>query len=92
MRWYTLSKKDDRQGVVCCEGDGRTVAVTYDAKDAGLIANAPRMRDALLAIRARIEGEFDNPALVAHGPLLVDSSKDCLAIAQHALRELEEHA
>ena len=47
MRWYTRSKKDDRQGLVCCEGDGRNVAVTYDAKDAKMIAECPRMFDEL---------------------------------------------
>lgn len=89
MRWYTMSKPEDRQGTVCCEGDGRTVAVTYDAKDAKMIAECPRMLDALLAIRARVEGEFDHPALVLHGPLSIDRAADCLAIAQNALRDVE---
>jgi hypothetical protein len=40
---------------------------------------------ALTAIVARINGEWDNPALVGFGPLDVNSDNDILAIANAAL-------
>jgi hypothetical protein len=39
---------------------------------------------ALAAIMARIQGEFDHPALAAYGPLEADTLADVLRIAQHA--------
>jgi hypothetical protein len=46
-KWYMMSKQDDSQGQVADEGTGRTVAVSYDAKDANLIAAAPELLEAL---------------------------------------------
>lgn len=40
--------------------------------------------DALEAIRARIEGEWDNPALMAFGPLLPNPEEDVLRIVDSA--------
>src|SRR5690349_9189461 len=40
---------------------------------------------ALRAIRARVVGEYDQPELVAFGPLSTDSAHDCSAIASLAL-------
>lgn len=45
--WYTKTKQDDLQGLICEEGTGRNVAVSYDSKDAALIAAAPEMLAAL---------------------------------------------
>lgn len=41
--WYTMSKADDRQGLICDEVTGANIAVTYDPKHAHLIAAAPEM-------------------------------------------------
>lgn len=48
---------------------------------------------ALLAIKARINGDFDHPALTAYGPLHVDRMADVLYIAETALKgnHLDEH-
>jgi hypothetical protein len=45
---------------------------------------------ALEAIQARVNGEFDHPALVPFGPLQADASSDCYAIAQAALSAQED--
>lgn len=44
--WYTKSKPHDAQGLVIEESTGRTVAVTYDPKDAPLVAAAPQLAEA----------------------------------------------
>lgn len=49
-----------------------------------------RLLGALEAIRARIHGEFDNPALVRWGALRIDSIDDILAIATSAIAEAEK--
>lgn len=41
--------------------------------------------EALGAIAARINGEWDDPALVAFGPLSIDAQSDCLRIARAAI-------
>ena len=46
--------------------------------NATLIAAAPAMYEALQAIRARIQGEFDHPSLVAMGMLTHDKEADIL--------------
>lgn len=43
--------------------------------------------NALVAIRARINGEFDNPALVTFGPLHADRLADVLRIADETLSD-----
>lgn len=45
-----------------------------------------QMVTALAAIVARIQGEFDHPALVEFGPLSTDTMADVLAIARHEYR------
>lgn len=42
--------------------------------------------EALTAIKARIQGEYDNPALLAYGALTCDSADDVLTIADTALK------
>lgn len=45
--WYAKKAGNDFQGIVIEEATGRTVAVSYEAHDAALLAAAP---DLLLAI------------------------------------------
>ena len=45
---------------------------------------------ALEAIRARIAGEWDNPALVAFGPLSTDTLADVDAIAKEGICRMIE--
>lgn len=52
--------------------------------NARLIAACPTMYDKLEAIRARIQGEFDHPALMELGPL-GDLSEDILLLAESAI-------
>ena len=44
-----------------------------------------RLRAALRAVQARIDGEWDHPALVALGPLSTDTDLDVRYIIQSAL-------
>jgi hypothetical protein len=55
MKWYTNSKADDVQGLICDEETGKTIAVCYDAKYAQLIASAPNLLEALKKSEMRIE-------------------------------------
>lgn len=43
LRWYAAKAGNDHQGLVIEEGTGRNIAVTYDVKDAPLVAAAPEM-------------------------------------------------
>ena len=54
MNWYTKSKVDDLQGLVIEEETGRNVAVTYDSKDAVLVAAAPELLNSLKEIMENI--------------------------------------
>ena len=47
--WYE-SKSSNHQGLVISERTGDTIAVTYDKRDAALIAAAPEMYSALHAL------------------------------------------
>ena len=47
------------------------------------------MEEALYAILARINGEWDNPHLVSFGPMLTDTLMDVKRLAQAGL-DLEE--
>ena len=53
--WYTRAKPTDRQGVVCSARNGASIAVTYDPKDALIVAAAPKMHAALKKLLARCE-------------------------------------
>ncbi len=55
MKWYTTSKVDDVQGLICDEETGKTIAVCYDAKHAQLIALAPKLLEALKKSEMRID-------------------------------------
>ena len=45
--WYTTSTEESRQGLISAEVSGVNVAVSYDPKDAHIIAAAPEMLEAL---------------------------------------------
>ena len=57
--------------------------------DVSLITAAPKLLEALQAIYARLQGEYDHPALVKYGLLLTDSDEDILNIAGAAIEEAE---
>jgi len=59
--------------------------------NARLIAAAPDLLEALEAIRARIDGEWDNPALVKFGGLR-DTKEDIHALATEAIAKATEKA
>lgn len=71
-----------------------TVAAVRKKTNAEFIAISHNMMPALLgavetleAIRARLKGEFDHPALVKFGPLSVTRDDDILAMVDNALKE-----
>lgn len=89
----TLPKIWSKDGpvAVICDRLGAVAAASIDA-DARLIAAAPetaaerdRLREALEAIRSRIQGEWDNPSLAKFGPLATPMVDDLLAMANAAL-------
>lgn len=45
--WYTTTKLTDLQGLICSESTGANIAVSYEAKDAPIIATAPELLEAL---------------------------------------------
>ena len=49
-RWYSSKSAGDHQGLVSEEDTGRTVAFTQDIKDRFLVAAAPEMQEALIAV------------------------------------------
>ena len=63
-------------------------AVNHHA-NALLIEAAPEMWDALTAIVARINGEFDNPALLKYGPLETERTGDVMKIARSIIKRLD---
>lgn len=54
-------------------------------------SGAPRMLEALQAIRARVNGEWDNPALLAIGPLGLEAP-DILRICERTAQLLAHRA
>ncbi|HET7150857.1 MAG TPA: hypothetical protein VFI60_05565 [Candidatus Acidoferrum sp.] len=67
--------------------EGATSGFDNEA-NARLIAAAPDLLEALTAIRARISGEWDNPALLKFGPLS-DMTSDIQIIARTAIAKAE---
>jgi hypothetical protein len=96
-RWVALVEIMDGE----CEANARLIPAALNAFDkAGraLGVDAAELAEridlaalitALQAVNARINGEFDHPALAAHGPLGF-YAEDCLAIVRKALAGLPE--
>lgn len=72
--WYVASRKESRQGLIISETTGANIAVTYDSRDAELVAAAPDLLHALRRIAA----------------LPVTRAHDMQDFAQDALRSVEE--
>lgn len=86
-RWFIVETEQSHIGYrAIVDGDGFTVCSPSPMGDAKarLIARAPSMREALDAVKARINGEWDNPSLVKVGPLgnLADDILRILAMAE----------
>lgn len=91
--------EDGENGLFCIGTDGAPILATcekgvqQDAEFAALAYNTmPALLgavDTLEAIRARINGEFDHPALVKFGPLSCSSTDDILSLIKNALGELQ---
>ena len=60
--WYKANTGNDYQGLVIEEETGRNVAVTYEAKDAKLVALAPEMAELLKRLWVAAENELDQSA------------------------------
>ena len=58
-KWYVGNNSNDSQGLIIEENTGRNVAVSYDPKDAALIAAAPE----LLAVLEVLENITNIPAI-----------------------------
>jgi hypothetical protein len=58
-------------------------------KRAALCAGSKQMYSTLRAIKARIQGEWDNPHLMAMGELMTDPNADVLRFVQDALDEVK---
>ena len=77
------------QGLVIVEDTGKTIAVVYDNQNSDILAAAPDMYEALKAIVARIDGDFDNPELMKRGPLSFYGMNDIVRFANEALAKAE---
>ena len=76
-----IKPQDSKIGLALVFGDTEEEATA----NARLIAAAPELLDALQAIAARINGVWDDPALMAFGPLSLDSDEDILKLANTAI-------
>lgn len=68
--------------IISCQTDELIEVV--DDETLTLYRSSIDLINALDAIRARLKGEFDNPNLLAFGPLLT-TEVDCLDIAERAI-------
>ncbi len=91
-RWYE-AKMGDQQGLIISEATGETIAVTYKKENAAFIVKAcnhfEETTSALRAIEARINGEWDNPSLIAIGELHTSAEMDILRIVEETLSKIE---
>lgn len=67
--------------------NGKMLAVmrTYSMKAARTATAAPELLEALEAILARLNGEYDHPSLVKFGPLDINGDADVTALAEAAI-------
>lgn len=85
-----------KEHIDLCDDSNHAIAsmISPDLKMAEKITRAVNEYDelvaALQAIRARLEGEFDHPALMAYGPLTTVTG-DIGTIANAALAKAEPH-
>lgn len=84
-----LCVASDADGAATAEQNCAFIVTACNAYD-GLVAENKRLREALEAVEARVNGEWDHPALVAHGQLQTDGAIDCLAIARAVLAASKE--
>lgn len=75
--------------VADCNNDEELISYEQQEANSRLIAAAPELLAALIAIRARVNGVFDKPELVAFGPLHPNAALDCEAIAAIAIAKAE---
>lgn len=76
-------------GCATVEDSRHVYGVTWKpVRAVNLIAGYEAVEKAMRAVQARINGEWDQPDLVAFGPLLPDTTSDCLRIADAALAAL----
>ena len=95
--WTAFYSENARQWYIDVASGGQfairqTAAVTTPAEmqgNARLIAAAPNMLSALRAIAARVNGVWDDPDLIAFGPLS-GCDDDCLSIANKALEKADQ--
>lgn len=60
-------------------------------KRAALCAGSKNMYSVLRAIKARIQGEWDNPHLMALGPLMANTNDDILRFVEQAIKEVKSN-
>jgi len=77
--WYSKNSAGDHQGLIIEEATGKTVALTYDTKDASLVAAAPKLLAALTALVSRVEAG-NPPAWLAS--VYYHDAKDAIAEAK----------
>lgn len=67
LLWYSAKSANDSQGLIVEEQTGRNVAVSYDVKDAPLLAAAPAMHKAITDfLRYAESGEHPHLANYLH--------------------------
>jgi hypothetical protein len=65
MNWYARKSTGTGQGIVIDEDTGRTVAVSYEEKDAALIAAAPAL---LAVVKDLVRSEDEGPSAPGVSP------------------------
>lgn len=79
MKWYAKNAGGGHQGLVIDEADGRTVAVSYDPKDAALLAAAPDLLAALQALMFVMNRDDDGDYFIC------SEAKSDIAAAREAI-------
>jgi hypothetical protein len=87
---YSIHSDQRSADIALVRNTSREISDEEAEANARLIAAAPKLLKAMTAIVARIQGDFDDPALVAYGELWPNSEADILRIARKALWEVNE--